>query len=885
MANDVSRLVLQVDANIELARQGLANLLRSTEETANKVETNLAKIDRAHNNTGQGIGSMRNGLMEAQHSIRAFGDSVAAGQDPMRAFVMELGRIGQAVEGLGQSGGLGKFGAFLGGPWGLALSAGIGLLTSFGGEFFKSGDKVAEETEKLKKNAAETKVAEQAKAAFERTADGAAAAIHRETAELDKQNRSLMDNARAQIASLEAKRAAVVTERGQIPIKEALAQRDADNARRALAAAEAMPASGKAGFEARGAAIQSASADLKNALATVASLQGQAVAYDKALAEADRGIRDALLPVIDRRVEANNDPTKHATVEFENAMDRLHARFRAGAITLEAYTLEENRLADIRDKAIEATKKHKGPNPASVEQDAESAATRAAYMKRWLQEALPGVDVTSTTNHRKYTAGGKVSEHYTGNAIDFVPPGGVGSMTKDEVRKLFESAGFRVSHGSSGVEQIFGPWMGTGTALGRQHQNHIHVGYEGTPPKPGTVEHRLEAAAEKAARDREAYEQLLLRADEELANATHGRATTAQEAEALADEDIDLERRRRQSAVQAMVDEKRITQAQADVLTEKYRQVASAKTRTAAEMATQRVIEEQAEHERVMLSGMVTLLRLQEGLAATNAERKRIALSILDYEERTARAALHVAIDAERKKPKPDQARIDDLKTQLGQIDAQHGLKVAQIDRANESPMQRYQRELNEGLGDVHNRLEDIEVQGLKGLESDLASAATKALHLSGALGDVANALIRIGLEKGLQALFGLLGMGGGGNGFSDFVNNPVASLGSGPGLNSLFSGLGFAAGGEPPLGKASLVGERGPELFVPKQPGIIIPNHALRGGGGAANDTLTVVVAASEDFDVRVERTAARHVAAAAPGIAGAAAKTTIRTLTRPRL
>jgi len=44
---------------------------------------------------------------------------------------------------------------------------------------------------------------------------------------------------------------------------------------------------------------------------------------------------------------------------------------------------------------------------------------------------------------------------------------------------------------------------------------------------------------------------------------------------------------------------------------------------------------------------------------------------------------------------------------------------------------------------------------------------------------------------------------------------------------------LGFADGGEPPVGKASIVGERGPELFVPRTAGTIIPNHALAGVGG----------------------------------------------------
>lgn len=47
-----------------------------------------------------------------------------------------------------------------------------------------------------------------------------------------------------------------------------------------------------------------------------------------------------------------------------------------------------------------------------------------------------------------------------------------------------------------------------------------------------------------------------------------------------------------------------------------------------------------------------------------------------------------------------------------------------------------------------------------------------------------------------------------------------------------------YADGGEPPVGKVSLVGERGPELFVPRTAGTIIPNHALNSIGSTTNVT-----------------------------------------------
>jgi hypothetical protein len=42
-----------------------------------------------------------------------------------------------------------------------------------------------------------------------------------------------------------------------------------------------------------------------------------------------------------------------------------------------------------------------------------------------------------------------------------------------------------------------------------------------------------------------------------------------------------------------------------------------------------------------------------------------------------------------------------------------------------------------------------------------------------------------------------------------------------------------FADGGRPEPGKMAIVGERGPELFIPDQAGRIVPNHMLTGGAG----------------------------------------------------
>jgi hypothetical protein len=48
-----------------------------------------------------------------------------------------------------------------------------------------------------------------------------------------------------------------------------------------------------------------------------------------------------------------------------------------------------------------------------------------------------------------------------------------------------------------------------------------------------------------------------------------------------------------------------------------------------------------------------------------------------------------------------------------------------------------------------------------------------------------------------------------------------------------------FADGGSPPVGRASIVGERGPELFIPRTAGTIIPNNQLSSAMGGQPQTV----------------------------------------------
>ena len=137
----------------------------------------------------------------------------------------------------------------------------------------------------------------------------------------------------------------------------------------------------------------------------------------------------------------------------------------------------------------------------------------------------------------------------------------------------------------------------------------------------------------------------------------------------------------------------------------------------------------------------------------------------------------------------------------------------------------------------------------VSGLTDAVMGTKTLAEAATGVLNNLKRKLVEVAMQRAVSgignffgnALGGLFGGGGGGN---PFLGGPNAFKGLGSGFNTGLL-LGFANGGRPPVGRASIVGERGPELFVPRTAGTIIPNNAI-GGGNTTNNMITVNVDAS---------------------------------------
>ncbi len=152
--------------------------------------------------------------------------------------------------------------------------------------------------------------------------------------------------------------------------------------------------------------------------------------------------------------------------------------------------------------------------------------------------------------------------------------------------------------------------------------------------------------------------------------------------------------------------------------------------------------------------------------------------------------------------------------------------------------------QLAQQAGDAAQKVEDLEKrqaqineisgslrEGFKGFFTDLANGVKPIDALTAALQRLEQKLLDLALNSIFDSLFGSLFKAGAESFTSNF------SLGYEPGLFEE-----RAIGGPVMGGRPYIVGERGPEMFVPSRSGHIISNKDLQSGGGGGGDVFVTV-------------------------------------------
>ncbi|MEC9346053.1 MAG: tape measure protein [Pseudomonadota bacterium] len=178
---------------------------------------------------------------------------------------------------------------------------------------------------------------------------------------------------------------------------------------------------------------------------------------------------------------------------------------------------------------------------------------------------------------------------------------------------------------------------------------------------------------------------------------------------------------------------------------------------------------------------------------------------------------------------------IQELDTDLKKIIGTTG-QVATTTAGTKTELQRL---AEDGVGTLEEAADKAIVGGLRGMEDALASVADGSRTTGEAFRDMVRSMLSEIARLSAKQLTGGLG---------DLLAkllDPILTSSSvlpftntpSPSVPAAFGFSAFADGGRPPVGVPSLVGERGPELFVPDVAGRIIPNDALgRGGGSVMN-------------------------------------------------
>ena len=157
--------------------------------------------------------------------------------------------------------------------------------------------------------------------------------------------------------------------------------------------------------------------------------------------------------------------------------------------------------------------------------------------------------------------------------------------------------------------------------------------------------------------------------------------------------------------------------------------------------------------------------------------------------------------------------RINELKEKFGELDAQQIIDLIKQEELLKKKVEQMtkQEEIAKKINGAFKQIgEDIGTGITDALVGAIEGTRTLGEAAKSIINDLASSLLRLGINMALTGLFG-------GTKFGSF--------------------LGFANGGRPPVGKPSIVGERGPEIFVPRSAGTIIPNHKIGGSGGIVNN------------------------------------------------
>lgn len=352
-------------------------------------------------------------------------------------------------------------------------------------------------------------------------------------------------------------------------------------------------------------------------------------------------------------------------------------------------------------------------------------------------------------------------------------------------------------------------------------------------PSAETLENRRKAAAAKAQRLEDAYNSEVEGLNSDILSAKGKQAQTIEQTAQAAIDNANAELKERELKYQNQENEGKINDQQRLVLVGlagqvRAQQILTANTEKAAALADQslQILSDQQSNE-------ADALRSQLDMTKSRAQRERLTQQLLEKEYEARRTAL--AAQLQTATERGDVAGQLDAEGKLRNLPGQQAAEEFRNREDNKSPYQKYRENLT-NADSLSDEIDNIKIEVLDQVADSLANATTKALGLTGALGDIVGQIIKIGIQRKLigplaDSLFGKA--------------DGSTSGGLGNILSSIFqsSSGGRASGGDVSAGKVYRINENGPEYFQPAMSGKIIPTGRAASGGGGMSVTQYISV------------------------------------------
>lgn len=330
-----------------LSKRELVGALEQLQAQLNQTGAATANFVNSTGEVGRSSGSARIAQMELMHVVRSSADAFAAGQHASTIFAMEIGRVAEAASFAGGS--LGRFGAIMAGPWGLAITAGVSLLAIFVPKLFETGDAHDEAARRAHEHESAEQTLTRAIAGQQDATDKLAQSIRA----LNEQSRAAIETeyGRARATEEAAQREYVATQlrinnvQRQLTAELSLARASAAGAPSQATAMLMLAGGNSSGVVARQLAEQSS----QRATALVAELRQLAdMSTQSAETMRNQHIRD-----LQRDVEAGLDGVAAATLRYEQALERLN---NTQGLSDAAYRRQYRAIVQQRDAAIQAAR-------------------------------------------------------------------------------------------------------------------------------------------------------------------------------------------------------------------------------------------------------------------------------------------------------------------------------------------------------------------------------------------------------------------------------------------------------------------------------------------------------------------------------------------------